>query len=139
MAVPRNIPVQFGDIFPSGAFAVGEVYATKDFEKSTRDNEVQALDKDSGKRLWSIDVVDGDPEAKKSTRSLTVKIAANVQPVLPDNPSSSPFRPVEFDKLTIGAYVETNGDFSKVSWTFRAAEVRAPGKGSGGQQRPSAA
>jgi hypothetical protein len=139
MAVPRNIPVQFGDVFPHGAFAVGEVYATKDFDKSTREHAVQATDKESGKLLWSVDVVDGDPEATKSTRSLTVKIPAKVQPVLPDNPSDSPFRPVEFDKLTISGWVESVGDFNKVSYSFRAADVKSPSKSAGAQQRPSAA
>lgn len=143
MAVPRSIPVQFGDVFAYGALVVGEVQPTKDFDKSTKDQLVQALDKDSGKPLWSLEVVDVDPAATKSTRSVTVKIPANVQPVLPEKADKdSQFRPVEFEKLTIGAYVETNGDFSKVAWSFRAAEVRAPGKSgstSGSQQRSSAA
>ena len=37
-----------------------------------------------GLPLWSVDVVDADPDGKKSNRTMSVKVAAKVQPVLPD-------------------------------------------------------
>ena len=129
MAMPRKIPVEFGVAFPYGAYAVGEVQPVRDYEKSTRERIVQAVDPDTGQLLWSIDVVDGDPEAKKSTRTMSVKITAKVQPVLPESLSGLPFTPVEFDKMTATAYIEENGDFSKIAWSLRAAEVRAPARG----------
>jgi hypothetical protein len=76
--------------------------------------------------LWSVEVVDADPEATKSTRTMAVKVAAAVQPVLPPAPDGLPFRPVEFDKMTATAYVEETGNFSRVAWSLRAREVRAP-------------
>ncbi|RYP88674.1 plasmid replication, integration and excision activator [Nocardioides guangzhouensis] len=126
MAMPRKIPVEFGVAFPNGAYAVGEVQPVRDYDKSTRERLVQAVDPDTGLLLWSVEVVDGDPDAKKSNRTLSVKITAKVQPVLPEALTGLPFTPVEFDKLTATAYIEENGDFSKVAWSMRAADVRAP-------------
>ncbi|GAB3774549.1 hypothetical protein FB382_003777 [Nocardioides ginsengisegetis] len=129
MAMPRKIPVEFGVAFPYGAYAVGEVQPVRDYDKSTRERVVQAADPDTGVPLWSVEVVDGDPEAKKSNRTMSVKITAKVQPVLPEALTGLPFTPVEFDKLTATAYIEENGDFSKISWSLRAADVHAPARG----------
>ena len=129
MAMPRKIPVEFGVAFPYGAYAVGEVQPVRDYDKSTRDRVIQAVDPDTGLPLWSVEVVDGDPEAKKSNRTMSVKITARVQPVLPEAPSGLPFTPVEFDKLTATAYIEASGDFSRIAWSLRASEVRAPSRG----------
>ena len=41
----------------------------------------------------------------------------------------SPFRQVEFDRLTATPYVEDVGDFHRIAWSYRASGVRAPGKG----------
>ena len=128
MAMPRKIPVEFGLAFPYGAYAVGEVQPVRDYDKSTRDRVIQAVDPDTGLPLWSVEVVDGDPEAKKSNRTMSVKITARVQPVLPEALSGLPFTPVEFDKLTATAYIEANGDFSRIAWSLRASEVRAPSR-----------
>ena len=129
MAMPRKIPVEFGLAFPYGAYAVGEVQPVRDYDKSTRDRVIQAVDPDTGLPLWSVEVVDGDPEAKKSNRTMSVKITAKVQPVLPEALSGLPFTPVEFDKLTATAYIEANGDFSRIAWSLRASEVRSPSRG----------
>ncbi len=53
--------------------------------------------------------------------------------MLPEAAEGVPFRPVEFDRMTATAYIEENGDFRRVAWSLRAAEVRAPSRGS----RPS--
>jgi hypothetical protein len=128
MAIPRKIPVPFTVAFPYGAYAVGEVQPVRDYEKSTRERVLQAVDPDTGLLLWSVDVVDADPEAKKSTRTMSIKVTAKVQPVLPEALTGLPFTPVEFDGLTATAYIEQNGDFSKISWSLRASEVRAPSR-----------
>lgn len=129
MAMPRKLPVEFGVAFPYGAYAVGEVQPLRDYDRSTKDNIVQMVDPDVGLPVWLVEVVDGDPEAKKSTRTVAVKIAAKVQPVLPESLSGLPFTPVEFDKLTATAYIEEKGDFSNIAWSLRAGEVRAPSRG----------
>jgi len=129
MAMPRKIPVEFGTAFPFGAYAVGEVQPVRDYDRSTKDNVVQAMDPDTGMPIWSVDVVDGDPEARKSNRTMTVKITARVQPVLPQSLDGLPFAPVEFDNLTATAYIEDNGNFSKLAWSLRAAGVKEPSRG----------
>lgn len=139
MAMPRKLPVEFGTAFPYGAYAVGEVQPVRDYDKSTRERVVQAVDPETGVLIWSIEVVDGDPEAKKSTRTMSVKITAKVQPVLPEALSGLPFTPVEFDKMTATAYIEENGDFSKISWSLRAAEVRAPARSTAAKPSPEKA
>src|SRR3954453_10297876 len=128
MAMRRKLPVEFGVAFPYGAYAVGEVQPVRDFEKSTRERVLQAVDADTGLLVWSVEVVDADPEAKKSNRTMSVKITAKVQPVLPESLAGLPFTPVEFDKMTATAYIEESGDFSRIAWSLRAGEVRAPGK-----------
>jgi len=128
MAIPRKLPVEFGVAFPHGAYAVGDVQPVRDYDKSTKDRVVQAVDPDTGLLLWSVEVVDGDPEAKKSNRTMSVKITAKVQPVLPEALSGLPFTPVEFERLTATAYIEEKGDFSSIAWSLRAADVRAPAR-----------
>ena len=128
MAIPRKLPVEFGTAFPHGAYAVGDVQPVRDYDKSTKERVVQAVDPDTGLLLWSVEVVDGDPEAKKSNRTMSVKITAKVQPVLPEALSGLPFTPVEFDRLTATAYIEEKGDFSSIAWSLRAADVRAPSR-----------
>lgn len=131
MAMPRKIPVDFKVVFAHGVYAVGEVQPVRDYDKSTKDRVVQAADPDTGLPLWQVEVIDGDPDARKSNRTIAVKVMARVQPVLPENTSELPFTPVEFDKLLVTAYIEENGNFSRVAWSFRASDVRAPGSTSG--------
>src|SRR6188768_3101429 len=103
MVMPRKVPVEFDLVFPFGAYAVGEVSAVRDYDRSTREKPVQATDPDTGLLMWAVDVVDADPDATKSTRTMSVKVAARVQPVLPEAVQGMPFRQVEFDKLTATA------------------------------------
>ena len=93
MAMPRKVPVEFGVVFPYGAYAVGEVSPVRDYDRSTRENPVQATDPDTGLLVWAVDVVDADPDAKKSTRTMSVKVAAKVQPVLPEAAEGMPVPP----------------------------------------------
>ena len=130
MVMPRKVPVEFGVAFPYGAYAVGEVTPIRDYDRSTKENVVQAADPDTGLLLWAVEVVDADPDATKSTRTMSAKIAARVQPVLPEGQEGVPFRPVEFDKMTATAYIDENGNFSRLAWSLRASEVRAPSRGS---------
>ena len=128
MAMPKRIRVEFGEVFPHGVFAVSEVTQVRDFDRSTKDKPVYATDEDSGLSVWAVDVMDGDPEARKADRQFTVKLLAKVQPVLPNAPiPGMPFTPVEFDGLTATPYVtETGNGRSRLAWSFRASGVRAP-------------
>ncbi|WP_162453869.1 plasmid replication, integration and excision activator [Phytoactinopolyspora mesophila] len=122
MALQGAIPVEFGAVFPHGAFVIGEVTAEADFDASTKDNRVQKRDKVSGLPVWQVPVMDADPDARKGQRELTVKIAAEVQPVPPEILNGTPFRPVEFEGLTVTPYVDTNGPRARgLPGAFRTA------------------
>ena len=122
MALSRHIPITSDLVFPAGAYAVGAVEQVFDFEASTREQKVQAHDRDSGLPLWAISVFDADPEAR--TKVIRVKIAARNPPVLPQAQAGSPFPAVAFEGLTATAYVDTSGSRPRVAWAFRATAVR---------------
>ena len=48
MAIKGSFRVSMEDVFPAGAFVVGEVEAVRDFDKSTQDRFVQAKDRVTG-------------------------------------------------------------------------------------------
>ncbi|SFM58521.1 hypothetical protein SAMN05216207_1001199 [Pseudonocardia ammonioxydans] len=132
MAIKNKFPVAMGDVFPHGAFVVSEVEPVRDFDKSTPGRPVQQNDKESGLPVWSVSVLDADPEARRADKTVTVKIAATHQPVPPEAAAGVPFRPVEFDGLTVTPYVQENGSRPRVAFSFRAAGMRAPA-----HQRPA--
>jgi hypothetical protein len=104
---------------------VGEVQAMRDFDRSTKEQAIQAVDRDTGELVWTVDVVDADPEARE--RTARVKITAPVQPVPPETAPGVPFRPVEFEGLTATPYVQTTASGrGRLTWSFRAAGMRAP-------------
>ena len=105
MAIKGQIPIEFGTVFPGGAYAAGPVEKVRDFERSRRDEVIQQLDKDSGLPLWVVEVIDAQEDARQ--RTVKVKIAAQVQPVLPPPVPGSPFTPVEFDGMAVVPYVDT--------------------------------
>lgn len=125
MAMARRIKVGHEDVFPFGAYLVSEVTQVVDFDRSTREMRYQQTDADTGLLLWQVDVLDADPDAKRSSRAVSVKIAAKVQPVPPANESGGPFTPVVFEGLTALPYVESVSEtFSRVAWSFRAEGMR---------------
>jgi hypothetical protein len=126
MAIKGAIPMRFDDVFPHGCYVVGEVQAQRDFDRSTKDQAVQAVDRDMGELVWTVDVIDADPETRE--RTVRVKLAP-VQPVPPAAMAGAPFRPVEFDGLTATPYVATMASGrGRLAWSFRATGMRAPGR-----------
>ena len=125
MAISGAIPMEHGFVWDFGTFMVGDVQPMRDFDRSTKDQAVQAVDRDTGLLVWTVDVVDADPEARE--RTVRVKITAPVQPVPPESAPGLPFRPVEFEGLTAMPYVQTTvGGRGKLAWSFRATGMRAP-------------
>ena len=61
MALQGPIPVEFGVVFPSGAYAAGAFEPARNFDASTGEKFVQSADKASGMPLWVIEVIDADP------------------------------------------------------------------------------
>jgi hypothetical protein len=138
MAMPRKIRVEFGEVFPHGLYAVSEVTQVTDFEKSTQDKPVYATDEETGLLVWSVDVMDGDPEARKADRQFSVKLLAKQQPVLPNAPiPGMPFIPIELDGLTATPWVDSRTCTgpekgrqhrcrARQGWSYRATGVKAP-------------
>jgi hypothetical protein len=137
MALQGPIPVQFGAVFPDGAYAAGSFEMVRDFDRSSGDRVVQQADKDSGLPLWVVEVIDAQENARQ--RTIKVKVAAQVQPVLPHPAPGSPFTAVEFDGMTATPYVDaarchakdTGRCGARVAYSFKATGVRAPSRGIG--------
>src|SRR5437764_14142344 len=106
MAMQGPIPVEFGAVFPAGAYAAGKFEMVRDFDRSSGDRIVQQTDKHTGLPLWVVEVIDADPEARQ--RTVKVKLAAQVQPVLPSPAPGSPFIAIEFDGMTVMPYVDAS-------------------------------
>src|ERR1700722_20300366 len=134
MAVQGPIPVEFGTVFPRGAFAAGAFEPVRDFEASKAGRFVQSKDKASGLPLWVVDVIDGDPLARDKTAR--VKVAASDQPVLPAPAGGLPFVPGEFARLPLPAYVNQAG---RLAYSLKATGVRAVRGGRGGAGQESVA
>ena len=124
MALQGAIPIDFGTVFPDGAYAAGGFEAVRDFDRSQGDRFVQQLDKSTGLPVWTVDVIDADPKARD--RTVKVKVAAEYQPTLPPAPAGSPFTAVEFTGLTVTPYVNQAG---RLAYSFKATGVRAPSRG----------
>jgi hypothetical protein len=125
MAIQGPFKVDCGEQFPHGLGVVGAVSALADFDASTKENRVQARDKGSGLPLWTVDVMDFDPEARE--RTFKVKIASAVQPVPPEAVSGAPVRPVVLEGLTVTPYIK-DGARAKIGYSLRATGLAAPGR-----------
>ncbi len=136
MAIQGQIPVQFGAVFPDGAYAAGTIEMVRDFDRSTADRVVQQIDKVTQLPLWVVEVIDAQEDARQ--RTVKVKIAAQVQPVLPPPAPGSPFTAVEFDGMTATPYEDSsrcqgNGTRcgARQAYSLKATGVRAPARGIG--------
>ena len=125
MAVQGALKVDCGEVFPHGLGVVSEVAPMADFNASTKDNRVQARDKDTGLPMWSVEVLDFDPQAREKTHR--VKVAAAVQPVPPDAVAGIPVRPVVLEGLTVTPYI-AEGPRPKIAYSMRCTGLLAPGR-----------
>ncbi|MQA16408.1 MAG: plasmid replication, integration and excision activator [Pseudonocardiaceae bacterium] len=126
MAINGKFRVSMEDVFPHGAFVVSEVDPVRDFDKSTPQKFVQQNDKETGLPMWAVSVLDADPDARKADKTVTVKVLDTVQPVPPETTGGTPFRPVEFDGLTVTPYLDDKR--GRVAYSLRARAMRAPAK-----------
>ena len=81
MAINGPYVVDSASLFACSLSALGEVSKVTVYKSEP---PVQEPDKGSGLPLWQVDVMDADPNAWKELRTFRVKIAAEVEPVLPD-------------------------------------------------------
>ena len=132
MALPSGyrFPVQMSDLFPHGCFAMAVEQAQDYDEKSGR--RTPAKDKQTGQWVWTVTVIDRDPEARE--KQVKVKVTAPVQPVLPGEimPGTG-LHAVDFSGLAITPYVtETAFGRSRMAYSLRATGVHAQGKAPAG-------
>jgi hypothetical protein len=135
MAHAGRFKIAHGDLFPHGAYLVSEVEPVRDFDKSSPGVLVQATDKDTGLPVWAAVALDADPEARKDQKTVTV--AAPHQPIPPEAPPGMPFRPVEFEGLTVAPYVEDKGPNrrSRVAYSYWPTSWPAKTPPGGGASR----
>jgi hypothetical protein len=131
VALQGPIPIDFGLVFPAGVYAAGGFEAVRDFDASTNGRFVQSKDKQNGLPLWQVEVIDADQDAR--TRTVKVKVPAQVQPVLPSGPAGVPFVPVESTGLTVTSYVNQAG---RLAYSLKAAGIRSPGGRPSGRPGP---
>jgi hypothetical protein len=136
MALAGAFKIDCGEAFPFGLGVVGEVQPLADFDASTKDNRVQARDKDTGMPLWTVDVLDFDPEAREKT--VKVKVAAAVMPTLPDTLPGTPIRPVVLEGLKVTPYIK-EGNRPRIGYSLRATGLAAPKRVEQGQGQGKAA
>ena len=125
MAVQGPFKVDCGELFPHGLGVVSEVEPLADFDKSSKENRVQAKDKETGLPLWSVEVLDFDPQAREKT--FKVKIAAPVQPVPPEAIAGAPVRPAILEGLSVTPYIK-EGSRPRIAYSLRCTWLVAPGR-----------
>jgi len=119
VAIRGRIPVDHDVAFPYGVYATGVAPLFR-FEDGRR-IERQEIDPETGHPLWVVTVIDADETLPAKAKTLTVKVPAPVQPVLPDPVPGLPFRPVRFVGLTVTPYVSAG----RIAYSYRAAGIEA--------------
>ena len=145
MAVPygKRFPMEFDELFPNGAYVVGEVTAVREYqsqEDTARNRPVRPrIDEASGLPIFKVTIA--DPSAEKDRdKSITVEIATRVQPVPPATVNGLPFRPVVLEGITVQPRAEVSGQAKWITWVVRATDMRAVTEKSGKTDaRPGAA
>ncbi|MPZ83170.1 MAG: hypothetical protein GEV28_23365 [Actinophytocola sp.] len=130
MAVPygTRFPVEFDLVFPQGAYIVGDVVPVTEYqsqEDKARNRPVRPrIDEVTGRPIYTVTIA--DPAAEKDRdKSITVEIAAKVQPVPPAAVGTLPFRPVILEGLTVQPRAEASGQAKWITWVVRATGLRA--------------
>ena len=125
MAIQGAIKVDCGEVFPHGLGVVSEVKPLADFNASTKDNPVQARDKETGLPMWQVEVLDFDEQAREKT--YRVKIAAAVQPVPPEAVAGAADPAGGAGGLTVTPYI-ADGPRPKIAYSLRCTGLAAPGR-----------
>jgi hypothetical protein len=145
MAVPYGMrfEIPFDVMFPQGAFLMGDVQPLTEYqsqEDKARNRPVRPrIDEATGKRLYRVTIADPAAE-KERDKSITVEIAADVQPVPPEAVGNLPFRPIVLEGLTVQPRAEVSGQAKWITWVVRATGLRAvetPSTGRGGSRSGS--
>jgi len=130
MAIPagHRFPITFDELFPMGFYVLSVDRASEYSEgKAPR----PAVDKVSGRPVWTVQGT--DPSGKGQKSAVTVKIAADVQPVPPEVAPGTPFRPVVFLGLKVTPYVRDGW----IAYTVWAEEMLSPDQAKRSTRAPS--
>ncbi len=125
MAMVTPLPIGFDQVFPAGAFVTGDVEPVRDFD-AKGSMPVQKKDKNTGLPMWQVSVHDADPNARGAAKAVKVVVLDERMPVPPPMLDGLPFRPVEFDGLTITPYVAEGAGRPRVAYSIRARAMRPP-------------
>jgi hypothetical protein len=89
--------------FPARHLVPDSIVEAQDYDEATR-RRTPAVDKHTGQAVFSVRVMDMDPELEGRSRETVVKILADRMPV---PPTKMPFELVEFEGLQVTPYVDT--------------------------------
>jgi hypothetical protein len=127
----HRFAVPMAVLFPHGVYAMSVEQAMDYDEKSGR--RTPSKDKQTGELVWTVTVIDRDPEARE--KQVKVKVTGPVQPVLPGEimPGSG-LHAVDFTDVTITPYVSEGrgGGRARLAYSLRASGVYAQGKAPAG-------
>jgi hypothetical protein len=123
--IPTRFAVDFGEVFPLGAFVLG-VEPAMAFSVDAGAPKMQERDKETGQLVWVVRALDANEEAARFGAEFKVKVSADHQPVPPEKLPGFPFAPVEFEGMTITPYANNKG---RIAHSFRAKGMQAPGAG----------
>ncbi len=120
-----RLPVGMYDVFPHGCHLVPDsIVEAQDYDEATRQRS-PSRDKYTGQPVFSVRVMDMDPELEGRSREVVVKILADRMPV---PPTRTPFELVEFEGLQVTPYVDTGRCQGKGKCQARMAfSLRATG------------
>jgi hypothetical protein len=100
-----RLPVAMAEAFPQGCHLVPDsITEAQDYDEQTRTRS-PAIDKLTGQRIYQVRVIDLDPALEGRSREVVVKVIADRPPV---PPTRTPFELVEFENLTVTAYVDAS-------------------------------
>jgi hypothetical protein len=112
--------VAMADVFPHGCHLVPDsISEAIDYDEDTK-RRSPAVDKQTGKPVFQVRVIDVDPELSGRSREVVVKVVADRMPV---PPTRAPFEPVEFENLTATPYVVDRT--KRLAYSLRATGIKA--------------
>ena len=129
MALPggHRFAVSMSELYPFGCYAM-DVAQAEDYDERTS-RRTPSKDKASGELVWTVTVIDRDPEARE--KQVKVKVSGPFMPVLPGEIApGSGLHPVDFIGLTVTPYVPevAPGRRARIAWSYRATGMVAQGK-----------
>ena len=123
-----RLVVSQADVFPYGCHLVpNSISEVEEYDEQTRTRR-PAIDKVTSSRVWQCRVSDNDPELGTRSHEVVVKLLSDREPT---PPTGAPFELVEFDRLTVTPYVNTDRCSgsgrcgARMAYSLRASGIKA--------------